>query len=466
MPVRVLSAIMFSPRGGSSHVARALVSGLRTRGLSVRLISGSRSDSDPAADAREFYDGEVEAVDFAPALASPAPLEYEGPAGTAPMHPSFEDRPGAPDPVFAALDDRAYERQVDAWARELERAGAAQADVLYLHHLTPINEAAARVAPDVPVVGHLHGTELLMLERIAAGPPAGWQHANRWEARIREWAARCAELVVVPAGRERARGLLGVPADRLIGLTGGVDVSLFAPRRIDRPAFWRRVLVEAPRGWLPGQGTGSIRYEPADVRCLSDGTAFLYVGRFTEVKRLDLLVQAFSLAQQRADGVISLVIIGGHPGEWEGVHPAELVDRSGAENVFLAGWYPHRELPEFFSAGDAVILASEREQFGQVLIEGMACGLPGIATASLGPASIIEQGSTGWLAPVGDVDALAGALVQAAGDRGERERRGRLARQEVCERFSWDAVTADLVRVLTDAANLDAASEADSPVPA
>ena len=59
-----------------------------------------------------------------------------------------------------------------AWARALERAGAADADVLHLHHLTPLNEAAARVAPDVPVVGHLHGTELLMLEAIAGGAGA------------------------------------------------------------------------------------------------------------------------------------------------------------------------------------------------------------------------------------------------------------------------------------------------------
>ena len=36
------------------------------------------------------------------------------------------------------------------------------------------------MAPDVPVVGHLHGTELLMLERIADGAPAGWRHAEAW----------------------------------------------------------------------------------------------------------------------------------------------------------------------------------------------------------------------------------------------------------------------------------------------
>ncbi len=54
-----------------------------------------------------------------------------------------------------------------------EEAGAAEADVLHLHHLTPIHEAASRVAPHVPVIGHLHGTELLMLEEIADGPPPG-----------------------------------------------------------------------------------------------------------------------------------------------------------------------------------------------------------------------------------------------------------------------------------------------------
>ena len=94
-----------------------------------------------------------------------------------PLHPSYEDRPGAPDRVFASLDDAAYEHQVGAWARALDDAGAAELDLLHLHHLTPLNEAAERVAPGVPVVGHLHGTELLMLEE---GRPERWPHAAAW----------------------------------------------------------------------------------------------------------------------------------------------------------------------------------------------------------------------------------------------------------------------------------------------
>src|SRR5947208_15795371 len=101
------------------------------------------------------------------------------------MHPSYEDRLDAPDRVFARVDDEIYEHLVATWMRALSDAGAAQADILHLNHLTPLNEAAARIAPHVPVVGHIHGTELLMLEAIAQGAPMGWAYAEAWAERMR-----------------------------------------------------------------------------------------------------------------------------------------------------------------------------------------------------------------------------------------------------------------------------------------
>src|SRR5581483_2241035 len=169
-------------------------------------------------DAEHFYGDAVQAADFSAAVASGDPMRYDGP----PLHPSYEDRPGAPDRVFAALDDLEYERQVRAWCDQLDRAGAADADVLHLHHLTPVNEAAARVAPHVPVVGQLHGTELLMLEKIEDG--ADWPYAERWASRLRAWAQRCARVVVVPAGVERALELLDVSRERIVALPNGVDI--------------------------------------------------------------------------------------------------------------------------------------------------------------------------------------------------------------------------------------------------
>jgi glycosyltransferase involved in cell wall biosynthesis len=451
MGPRVLSAILFSPRGGSAPAARALVRGLRHQGGSVTLVAGSRGDLGAHGDARAFY-GEVRAVSFDAALATDAPLRYEGPPGTAPIHPSFEDRPGAPDVVFAMVDDLDYERQVRAWSRELDLGGARDADVLHLHHLTPLNEAAARVAPDVPIVGQLHGTELLMLERIAAGAPEHWRHADRWATRLRAWAARCARLVVAPSGIERAIELLGVPADRLVALPNGVDVDLFAPRTIDRDAFWQRVLVEQPQGWLPHQPPGSAHYDPAVVAQLAAGEVLLYVGRFTAVKRLDRLIEAFGQARERFAPPVGLVLVGGHPGEWEGEHPAEIAARLGVGNVFLAGWQAQEQLPPFLAAARAVVLTSEREQFGQVLVEGMACGVPAVATRSLGPAAIIEDGDTGWLVDPAEPGALTSALVEVVNDTPERDRRGQAARVAVCEQFSWAQIAAQLATVIEEVA--------------
>jgi glycosyltransferase involved in cell wall biosynthesis len=450
MKLRVVSAILFSPRGGSAHVARALARGLRDLDWPVTLLAGSRGDADPTADAHRFYEN-VRAVDFAPALATDEPLRFEGPPGTAPIHPSFEERPGAPDAVFPSLDDLDYERQVRAWARELDRAGARDADVLHLHHLTPLNEAAARLALHVPIVGQLHGTELLMLERILAGAPPSWRYAERWAERLQQWAQRCSDIVAAPGGVERAIKLLNLTPERVHALPGGVDTEQFSPAEVDRGAFWQRVLIEEPRGWRPGQPPGSVSYSADDVIRLAHAPVLAYVGRFTAVKRLDLLIEAFGRAQRDGKCPASLVLIGGHAGEWEGEHPAEIASRLGAAGVFLAGWYGQEELPEFFAAVDAVVLASDREQFGQVLVEGMACGLPAIATQSLGPVSIVEDGETGWLVPPDDAAALAAAIIDAVDDRAERERRGGAARRAVCERFSWPAVTEQLADVLTHA---------------
>lgn len=449
MAHHVLSAILFYPRGGSAHTARALARGLRDRGFAVTLVAGSRGDLGGDGSAEAFY-GDVRAVRFDPALATDAPLAFEGPVGTAPMHPSYEDRPGAPDKVFASLDDADYRRQVRAWARELERAGASQADVLHLHHLTPMNEAAARVAPDVPVVGQLHGTELLMLERVAAGPPPQWRFAERWMARMRAWAQQCARLIVAPAGVPRALRLLGVSRERIVALPNGVDTGVFTPREIDRGEFWRRVLVDQPRGWLPDRPPGSVRYDAGQAARLANGTVLVHVGRFTEVKRLDRLIAGFAEAKRKLQEPTGLVLVGGHPGEWEGEHPADVAARLGVEDVFLAGWYRHEALPDFFAASDALVVASEREQFGQVLVEGMACGVPVVAPRCLGPALIVEDGRTGWLTEPGDDDALATALLEVVRRPDERARRGTLARAAVCERFAWPQIAGSLASVLED----------------
>ena len=445
---KLLMGVYFYPRGGSAHVCRALAAEFERNGHRVTVLSGSRSDLGEHALAASFYAGlDLRPVDFTPALSSTDALRFEGGAGTAPMHGSYEDRPGAEDPVLARLDDAVFELQVDAWTRELDRAGAGDADLLYLHHLTPLSEAAARAFPSVPVLGHVHGTELLMLERIAAGAPASWRYAGAWAERICDWAARCERIVVnSPEGLDRAAAVLDLDRDRFVCVPNGFDPS-FVPAEIDRRAHWRRRLVEQPQGWRPGSPPGSVAYAEADLEAL-EGTVLLYTGRFTEVKRLPLLLEAYARARPRFQSPTALVLLGGYPGEWEGEHPIETVERLRLADVFLAGWHSHAELPACFNAADLLVHASVREQFGQVLVEAMACGLPAVAVNRGGPAAIVDDPATGWLVPPDDTQAFAAAMVDAVNDAPGRRRRGRSARDGVVGRYAWRQIGADLTALV------------------
>jgi glycosyltransferase involved in cell wall biosynthesis len=397
--MRVVAGTIFFPRGGSAFVARELA---RALDADVTLVAGSTAEHD----ARAFYAGlDVRPVDFD--------------AGDAPMHGSYEDVPGAPDRVFAALDDAESARHVAAWARALDAAGAGAADVLHLHHLTPLHAAAAEVAPRVPVVTHLHGTELLMLEAIERG--AGWPHGTAWAERLRSWAAGSRRLIAAPGNVGRAAALLGVPRERIAALPNGFDPAVFRPREVDRAAVWRRALPGAP-----------------DVAA---GTVIVYVGRFTEVKRVPRLIDAFAAARERSAEPVSLVLVGGEPGDDGG-------ERVDADGVHRAGWHEHEALADLLAASDVLALASAHESFGQVIVEAMACGVPPVVAAAEGPARIVDDGETGWVVPVDDAAALAAALAAAASDPAERSRRGANAERAARERYAWPVVAARLGELL------------------
>jgi glycosyltransferase involved in cell wall biosynthesis len=192
----------------------------------------------------------------------------------------------------------------------------------------------------------------------------------------------------------------------------------------------------------------------------------LYVGRYTEVKRIPLLIRAYARARERFDVRAPLVVIGGYPGEWEGQHPLEVIRETGAEDVFLAGWHSHDDLSQALNASDVVVLPSVREQFGQVIVEGMACGLPPIAVDAHGPATIIEDGEDGWLVPADDEDAMVEALVQAVDDSEERRRRGRNAYEASRARYSWPALAKEVATVYDDVMNGRPVSDtAPGPLP-
>jgi glycosyltransferase involved in cell wall biosynthesis len=427
---RVVSGLFFFPRGGSSQVARELARALPAVGWQVRLAAGSLGRPGELTNAGSFFAGiDVEPLDYSPALELADPL-----TARVPFPPSYEDRPGAPDRVFADVDDAAFERLVGAWIEVLGRTGAGQADLLHLHHLTPANEAAARAFGSLPVLGQLHGTELALLRAIEAGPPPGWRYASGWAARLHRWAQQCALVVVPPGAEAEAAVLLGLERRRLRSLPSGVELERFTARalgREERLAFWRRWLVEQPCGWDESGRPGSVAYSDKDLAPFrGGGPVFVYVGRYTAVKRLPLLIAAHTRAVERLGSPLPLVLVGGHPGEWEGEHPLATARRLGNRQVFLAGWRPHEQLPQALNAADLLVLPSVAEAFGLVLVEAMACGLPVIACRTHGPAEIVAADKTGWLIPPDDKDSLTDVLVAAATDHQDRLARGRRAQAE------------------------------------
>ena len=169
----------------------------------------------------------------------------------------------------------------------------------------------------------------------------------------------------------------------------------------------------------------------------------LYVGRFTAVKRLQLLIRSYARVRARLGPVAPLLIWGGHPGEWEGEHPYTLVAKERIGGVFFVGWRDHDDLRLGFGCADVLVAPSVGEAFGSVYFEAMAAGLPFIATRTGGPATFLNldpRRPEGWLPAPDDEAALVAALVEALTVPGVRTARGDAGHALVCDQFSWQSV--------------------------
>lgn len=462
---RVAIGLMFYPRGGSAFVVREVVPRLAEAGWSPTLYVGSLGAPGAATNAETFYAG-------LPVVGHDYTAAFEAARGgqdaldqPVPLHPSYEDRPGAADRILTSVSPALADRQVAAWAQTFARGEPP--DLVHLHHLTPLADAAGQVWPGRPVIAHLHGTELKMLAEIArrrllpgelAGPT--WRYTGYWVDRLRSIARRADWLVVVSdADVAEAVRWLDVPADRISVVPNGVDVDRFDRQSLtpqDRLARWRRWLVEEPLGWDESGRPGSVAYSDVDLAAFLDPDTgglrpvLLYVGRFTAVKRLDMLLRAYARVRAALGPVAPLVVWGGSPGEWEAEHPVTQVRREGIDGVFFIGMRGHDDLPDGLACADLMAAPSTGESFGQVYVEAMATGVPVVATNSGGPPSfvnVVPDEPNGWLIPPDDEDALVAALTAALTDPAERRRRAEHAYQQIRARYSWAAGVRQLSEV-------------------
>jgi FkbM family methyltransferase len=192
------------------------------------------------------------------------------------------------------------------------------------------------------------------------------------------------------------------------------------------------------------------------------GCVFLYVGRLWTGKGLLTLIDAFRRVQ-RVNREVSLLIVGNGPDEQQIRRAAE-----GLGAVVFHSFVERESLPAYYASADVFVFPTLGDPHGQVVEEAHAAGLPVISSDAAGDVRCrVEDGVSGFVVPAGDVEALAGRMLELAANpiqRAAMGARGAIRVQswghdtyaEEFERFVRNALTAEPRR--TASASLAAAA--------
>lgn len=167
------------------------------------------------------------------------------------------------------------------------------------------------------------------------------------------------------------------------------------------------------------------------------GLLLLSVGNLIELKGHHLLIEMMAQFPEA-----KLAIVGAGPMRSE--LQALAASRGVAEQVIFAGQQANDTLKNWFSAADALLLASSREGWANVLLESMACGTPVVATRVNGTPEVVASPEAGRLADVRDVEHLKRALQSLLADYPARAKVRRYA-----EKFSWDETSRLQIELFT-----------------
>lgn len=132
-----------------------------------------------------------------------------------------------------------------------------------------------------------------------------------------------------------------------------------------------------------------------------DEKVVIHVSNFRKVKRVGDVVDTFQRIRQKVDS--KLLLVGDGP-EMSRIQE-QVRDLDLDQNVLFLG--KRDNLSELYNISDLKLLLSEKEAFGLVMLEAMACGVPGIGTNIGGIPEIIESGKNGYLVELGDTEQAA-----------------------------------------------------------
>lgn len=252
------------------------------------------------------------------------------------------------------------------------------------------------------------------------------QARPRWHWRVQGWVSESAERIVVPSESvaEAAMARSGISREKIVVIPNAVECSTGG----------------SPEILLPHQrdaGATSINHGRA-ARATLFNVAF--IGRLDPVKRIPDLIRAVHRLG-RED--VQLNIYG--EGEERSMLLNLIDELKLQKQVTLHGIFPSAEA---LADSDLLVLPSEAEGFGLVLIEAMAAGVAVVATDAPGIRDVVIDNVNGLLVSVGDVDALAKTIGRCADDDQLRARLIARGGDEVRNKYTWDRVLPQYQRLL------------------
>jgi N-acetyl-alpha-D-glucosaminyl L-malate synthase BshA len=278
-------------------------------------------------------------------------------------------------------------------AKMIEVARAEKLDLFHLHYAVPHAVSAFLTSQvlgaDAPkVITTLHGTDVTLVGADARFQP------------LTQFTVASSDAITVPSQwlADEAYGSLGLPR------TIAIDVI---PNFVDTQHF-------CPPGPLASRLPRAQARQP---RVLT------HVSNFRTLKRIDDVVKIFATVGSEIDARLELV------GEGPERPRIEALVRSlglAAQVQFLS---EKDDLVAALQRSDVFLLPSETESFGLAALEAMACGVPVVASDVGGVAEVVSDGEVGFLAPVGDVAAMAGHVRRLLTDDDLHLRLSRAARQ-------------------------------------
>jgi L-malate glycosyltransferase len=277
-------------------------------------------------------------------------------------------------------------------------------DLLHAHYAVP-HATSAWIArellqrPGFRVLTTLHGTDITLV-----GQDPSFRSLTRFSIAKSDGLTAVSEYLA----RETNR-IFDIPLDDIRVIPNFVDLQKY--RRQGHPCH-RSKLAE------PGE------------------KILTHISNFRGVKRVDDVVRVFAGVARRMPA--RLLLVGDGP---DRVRAHDTAEQEGVlDRVVFLG--KQNSVVELLACSDLFLLPSEMEAFGLVALEAMACGVPVIATRMGGIPEVVDDGVSGYLAPVGDVHAMTDAAMALLGDPGEWQRFSDAARIGA-ERFSADRVVAE-----------------------